>query len=223
MYDVLEDVRLTLAAYLRDPTLGLQVAYGDPATKAVTILDDWPNPRATLPDRAVSVVVPDQPPDVRYWSPAVFELTEDAPASVTGRVKYSFGRFKVAMQLDVFAKYRPDRRDLLAALNPVLHRHPQVTLPGGDGYARPARWHELSRLSIGLPGALIVYRFDDVQVLPDDGGTTQSSEFRATLMGSAWGLLTTEEACGILRAINLGMTVADTSGTATETFTTPDP
>lgn len=214
-YDLLRDVCTTLATYLRDALLGLPAVM--PADKPVTVREDWPGPNEELPERCVSVVVAEQVPDVRYWSPQVFELTPDAPGAVTGRVKYSHGRFKVQVQLDVWARYADARSDVVRALNTVLHRHPQVTLPGGDGYARPARWHELVRLATDLPGGVLVYRFTDVPSFLDDGGSVQGGEFRALFTGQVYGVLTTEEAAGILRTIGLDMTVTDGSGTASET------
>lgn len=216
MYDPTDDVRATLAAYLADATLGLDAAL-TPDLRGVKLLNAWPNPRTKLEARTVAVVVPEQVADVRYWSPAVFDLTEDAPGAVTGRVRYSFGRFKVSLQLDVWAAYEAQRKALVAALNTVLHRHPAVTMPGGDGYARPGRWHELIRPATDLPGSLIVYRFNDVPSYLDSGASSPSGEFRATLTGEAYGVLTTEEAAGILRSITLVDSVTDASGTATDT------
>lgn len=214
-YDLLHDARTTLMTYLNDPVLGLAPILGP--TKPVTVLDDWPSPGQELPERAVSVFVPEQDPDVRYWAPAVFSLVEDAPGSVTGVVRYSHGRFKLQVQLDVWARYADVRSELVRALNTVLHRHPQVTLPGGDGYARPGRWHELVRLATDLPGGLMAYRFPDVPSFLDDGGSVQVGEYRALFQGSLYGVLTTEEAAGILRTIGLNLTVNDGTGTASET------
>lgn len=219
VYDLLHDIRTTLKTYLTDPVLGLAPILG--ADKPVTVLDDWPNPRTDLPERAVCISVPEQVADVRYWSPQVFSLTPDAPGAVTGIVRYSHGRAKVQVQLDVWGKYADTRSELVKALNTVLHRHPQVTLPGGDGYARPARWHELVRLAGDLPGGLFAYRFDDVPSFVEDGGAVQAGEFRALYTGSVYGVLTTEEAAGILRTIGLGLTVTDGSGAAAETVTIP--
>lgn len=214
MYDVLQDIRATLAAYLNDPTLGLPAVM---PSASVQVLDDFPSPQQDLSERAVSVWVPDALTEVRYWSPQVMTLTEDAPGAVTGVVRYSFGRFKAQVQLDVWAKYAATRSDIVKALNTVLHRHPQVTLPGGDGYARPSRWHELSRLATSLPGGLFVYRFNDLPALQDDGAAVQGGEFRALFTGQVYGVLTTEEAAGVLRTIGLNMTITDGSGTASET------
>lgn len=217
MYDPLHDIRTTLATYLRDTVLGLPAVM--PADKPVTVFDEWPSPQEALPERAVSIVVAEQMTDVRYWSPQVFELTPDAPGAVTGRVRYSHGRFKVAVQLDVWAVYPDARSELVRALNTVLHRHPQVTLPGGDGYARPGHWHELVRLAGDLPGGLLAYRFPDVPSFLDDGGSAQGGEYRALFQGSVYGVLTTEEAAGILRTITLDLTATDASGTASENVT----
>lgn len=213
-YDVSADTRATLAAWLRTVLPGLLPAF------PVVVREEFPGPSEELPERCVSVVCVDAPPEVRFWPPLEWDPPVPvAPGSPTGTVRYSWGRFTVGLQLDVWARYPAALRELVAVLDDALHRHPQVTLPGGDGWPRPSRWHELTLAAGTLPGAVVYYRFPPGQPPTETGEAAQAAEHRVTWAGTAQGLLTTEESCAILRTFTLTETVGESAARPPDTFT----
>lgn len=214
-YDVTADVRKTLAAWL---TTELATLLGP--DKPVVVREEWPGAQEVLPERTVTVLAVDQPPEVRFWAPVEWDApTESAPSSPTGTTRYSWGMFTAGLQLDVWARYAATRTELVAALDDALHRHPQTTLPGGDGFPRAGRWHELALAAAGLPGAVVYYRFAPAQPPTEDGMALQDGEYRATVQGTAQGLLTSEEACVIMRNLSVTQTVGEAPSPPSETFT----
>lgn len=214
-YDVVADVRSTLATYLRT-----ELATRLGAAKPVTVMEEWPDPRHDLPERAVTVLAPEQEPDIKFHPPVEWEPpTPSAPGSPTGTVRYSWGRFGVAVQIDLWAHFPDALRELVAACDDALHRHPQLTLPGGDGKPRPGRWHELALAAATLPGAVVYYRLAPAQPPIESVSTSQAREYRMTWTGSAQGLLTTEESCSILRSVTVTQTVGESDDRPAETFT----
>lgn len=200
--DVVSAARTRLKAYL-DAEFAADVA-------PPVVLDRWPNANASLPERAVSLVVAEGAvPEVRYWPPAEFNLVLPAdPTAATGTVQYSYGKFKLPLQLDVWAQHDAVRTQLAQRLQDLLHRHPYETLtPAPDSWPRLRRWPELALRETSLPGFVLYYRFPDLFVPQESGEAAQGEEYRLTLTGTVEGLLTTEEAVAILR--NLSVTLND--------------
>lgn len=177
------------------------------ASQAVVVSEEWPNPNAELPERAVTVVIAEGAvPEVVYWPPAEFNLIVASPGATTGTTQYSYGKFKLPIQLDVWARYSDALSQLAALTQGLLHRHPNETL-ANDTWPRLHRWPELVLREVSLPGFLLYYRFPDLFVPQESGMAAQGEEYRLTLTGTVEGLLTTEEAVAVLR--NLSVTLSD--------------
>lgn len=193
--DVVRVVRDRLKAYL-DVEL---------ASEGVSVMAEWPA-GATLPERAVSLVVADEAsPEVRYWPPCEFNVIVPAdPENPTGRTQYSYGAFKVPLQMDVWTRYPDVRTSLVDRLDRALHRHPNATL-ANDTWPRLGRWPELALRVSDLPGCVLFYRLGAVPVPSEGSLQAQEGEYRATFTGHVDGLLTTEESVAILRRFSVSL------------------
>lgn len=202
-YDLIQKTRARLAAWI---AAEMPTVLGD----TVVVREDFPAPNEELAERTVTVLAVEQAPEVRYWPATEFEVTPhdlSDPDDHAATVKYSYGSFKCYLQVDVWARYPDVRSRMLAALDDVLHR--QLAVPGGPDWPQPTRWHELALEVDGLPGVVVYFRFDPGQPPIDIGTTAQAAEYRASWTGTAQGLLTTEEACNIIRQIVIDMRVVE--------------
>ena len=168
MSEVAYEIRAAVAAYLRAQLAG------------VDVLDDWPALGVELAPLAISVSSEDAAREEHFGA----EVRKTTPTSATrGDVELAYGRFELALQLDVYAPTPGALGELLSQLRPVLHRHPAATL-AGDGDV----------LDVG--DGLVL----DVPALHTrcaiEWGSTQrdlreplAADFRATISGTADGLL----------------------------------
>lgn len=204
--DVVSLLRAQLKGYL-ETELAARMAGVE-----VVVFDDFPAPGVKLPERALSIAFPDGAEvSTRYWPPDVFELIPDAPGSTTGRVQYSYGQFSIPVQLDVWARYRDAQVELSRFLNAALYRHPNETLHN-DTWPRLGSWPELVLPPpAGLPGVLVFWRFDELNLPITTGSSTQEGEFRVIVPGVVEGYLTSEEAVSLLRTFTLDQGGGDTS------------
>lgn len=204
--DVVSVVRAQLKAYLEAELL-LRLP-----SAPCSVLDDFPAPGVTLPERAVSITLPEAVEvSTRYWPPEPFELVPDAPGSSTGRVRYSFGQFELPLQLDVWTRYRAQQVEVVNALRGALHRHPNETLHN-DLWPRLGAWPEVVLPPPAeLPGVMVFYRVPEVSPPITTGSSTQEGEFRVIMPGTVQGYLTSEEAVSILRTFTLDQGGGDTS------------
>lgn len=204
--DVVGVVRATLKAYL-EAEFPLRLT-----SAPVVVFDDFPAPGVELPERAVSIALPDAGEVLtRYWPPEPFELTPDAPGSLTGRVVYSFGEFELPVQVDVWTRYRTHQREVVEALRGATHRHPNETL-AFDSWPRLGAWPEVVLPPpVELPGVYLYVRLPEINPPAVSGGSTQEGEFRVIIPGVVQGYLTSEEAVSILREFTLDQGGGDTS------------
>ena len=168
MSDVAFEIRAALTAYLASQLAG------------VTVLDDWPAAGAELDPLTVSVSSEDAAREEHFGA----EVRKTTPTSATkGDIELAYGRFELAVQLDVFTPTPGELGELLERLRPVLHRHPAATL-AADGDV----------LDVG--DGLVI----DVPALHTrcaiEWGNTQrdlreplAADYRATISGTADGLL----------------------------------
>lgn len=113
MSDVAFEIRAVLAAYLASHLAG------------VTVLADWPAAGVELDALTVSVSSEDAAREEHFGA----EVRKTTPTSATtGDVELAYGRFELALQLDVFAPTPGELGELLERLRPLLHRHPAATL-----------------------------------------------------------------------------------------------
>jgi len=204
--EVVEVVRAQLKAYLET-----ELAARLPSAP-VRVFGEFPGPDVELPERAVSIALPDAAEvATRYWPPEPFELTPDSPGSVGGRVQYSFGQFELPVQLDVWTRYPAQRAEVARALRAALFRHPNETL-ANDSWPRLGAWPELVLPPPAeLPGVLVFYRFDEINPPIESSSSSEEGEYRLRLPGTVQGYLTAEEAVSILRTFTLDQGGGDTS------------
>jgi len=166
--DVAFEIRAAVAAYLRTRLTG------------VTVLDDWPAAGVALDPLTVSVSSEDAAREEHFGT----EVRTVTPTTGNlGDVELAYGRFELALQLDVFAPTPGELGELLEQLRPVLHRHPAATLAAdtdvldvGDG------------LVLDVPSLHTRCAIEWANT-PRDLREPLAADYRATLSGTADGLL----------------------------------
>lgn len=168
MSDVAFEIRSAIAAYLRAQLAG------------VTVLEDWPAAGVELDPLTVSVSSEDAARE-EHFGPEV--RTTTPKTATTGDVELAYGRFELALQLDVFAPTPGELGALLDRLRPALHRHPAATLEGdadvldaGDGLV----------LDVAALHTRCAIEWGNTQ---RDLREPLAADYRATISGTADGLL----------------------------------
>lgn len=199
--DVIALARVRLKQYL-----DAEYAAEDPPNDTV-VREVWPDANETLERRTVTIVIPEARATTRYWDPEPFAQSPNT-ADLTGMTvlaDYSYGSFKLPIQVDVWANYPNVRDEMVARLMELLFRHPSETL-GTDTHPRLRAWPELA-LQVDLepeaPGFIAYYRFDDIPMPVEGQEEVQGGEHRAVLQGTVEGLLTSREVVAVMRELDV--------------------
>lgn len=205
--DVIALARKRLKDYL-----DAEYAAETPANETV-VREVWPDASETLEAKTVTIVVPEARATTRYWDPEVFEQVPNPgdPSNLTALANYSYGSFKLPIQVDVWAHYPTTRDEMVSRLMELLFRHPADTL-GTDAHPRLRAWPELA-LKVDLepdaPGFIAYFRFDDIPMPVEGQEEVQGGEHRAVLQGTVEGLLTSREVVAVMQELDVMLFVDD--------------
>lgn len=168
MSEVAYEIRTAVAAYLRAQLAG------------VDVLEDWPALGVELAPLTISVSSEDAAREEHFGA----EVRATTPkTATTGDAELAYGRFELALQLDVYAPTPGALGELLGRLRPVIHRHAAATLTGdddvldaGDGLV----------LDVPVLHTRCAIEWNNTQ---RDLREPLAADFRATISGTADGLL----------------------------------
>ena len=207
MADLTEAIRAGLAAYLAG-----QLAGDFPTLK---VLGEWPNPDATLPEYALTVLATGAP-DVRYHPAVVRSVVVGSGA--TGTVRSSYARLTLGLQLDAWARYAATRDALAAAVRDALNRHPADTL-GGGGLPRLGRRGGLVLTLPALLDAPCEFRFGVAPSPQEAPEAAQDGEWRASWAGTATTLALDEAQLALIKTLRVTLTTNGATPPDTTTLT----
>lgn len=164
------------------------------------INDTWPAPHDPLPKQSISLNSPPDSLRAEYHVPMVWGVTPDA-SGAKGKVRFSYGRVEVDIQLDIWAQFFDTCEQISNELWNLLNRPAPETLGtsvNGD-------------FQLKAPGLLLTlteffdatadYLFDPISNPVQSPGKAMVGEWRATMQGTATFYLMSEAHVTLMKSI----------------------
>lgn len=198
MYDFAEQARKALADYLRTELT--------PAFPTIQVSGVWPQPGKALAPFEITVLLTGAP-DTAYWPATWYDVQPDPSPAVTGQVSYSFGRLQLDLQLDLWAATRANRDALIAAVVPLLNRHPLQTLTAPPWRPMLGRHPGVVLPVAALLGMPCDFRFEAAGDPTEDPDAAQANEWRATFPGTGTLYCVAREQVALIKQLEVDWTV----------------
>lgn len=202
--------RVEIVAALRGALASYLAATLGPSFPGLQVNEAWPEPGATLPELAITVLVPTAP-RFEMHPPTLLRTIPDATVPgnpATGTAIYEYGAVVADLQLDVWARYRATRDALAAALSDATYRSIAATLALSDPRPRYGRGTGLV-LDIPLcPGgpSRAEYKLGNGALLETEQ-SVQQGEWRATWTGSVYARIVDAQPVTLLSSIVVTTTI----------------
>jgi hypothetical protein len=167
---------------------------------AVTVFNRWPSPDVTLPAKSVSLIMAGNTHDEPIERNLINQIDQVSPSILTTATWQVKSR-RQDFQLDIWARTDPDRDDILAQLDSALNwaESPLSVLSdiAGSGLAL--------QVADGWTNTFADFSFDGPQ-LDDTADSVKRSEYRATISGSCYVILTVDRVSAKQIQLNLSET-----------------
>lgn len=152
-----------------------------------TVTQRWPSPDRPLPSKAITVLTAGTRKDTDVEVNLISQI--DSVTDNTTVARWQIKACEQAVQIDVWAKTDAEREDILARLDDVLNYGEAALDPVTDIYSDPARSGLVLNVADGWPSTIADFSFEGPNT-PDDSDSVKRAEFRATIMGNIYVMLT---------------------------------
>jgi hypothetical protein len=176
-----------------------------PQFSDLTVHQEWPSP-GPLPARWTIAILSTGESDYHMHQPVAVS-TVPQPGTTNALVTYKYGYVDGApLDLDCWAKTKPDRDALAKAMRRALNVPPSVSL-GTPSLPRFGHAPGLSLAIEQLFGAVWTYRFKPVPTIDESSAAAQHGRWRAHWRGTAEGPIFDQDLIAIRKRIHLQPTL----------------